>query len=265
MLKAIILFFIFLFTFTAGTEAARNISITSDKSSISLNDEMTITASHSGFTESEKIYLKGAFYKDGSSNYFGYTKVGSSWIKNSATATTQKEVVIGSWDNSVVVKLDYEDTGFIGVGDYKFKLGFYYLTGSGNTSSVNWSSNVLSVGIDKEPSPTPEPESASVSSSGESYLDVDNSPTPKPSQTVSATVTGKNNVKSVKITDVKKEASQFAQIKPIERVDEEIEDAKVLGSSESIYPKIYLFSGLLILAVAAFIFVKREIKERNIL
>ena len=253
---------IFIFLISAsGVLAARSISIATDRNSISLDEEMIITASVSGFTEGEKIYIKGAFYKDGGSNYFGFTKLNDSWVKNSATAKSQKEVTIGDWDESVLAKLDYEDSGYVGIGEYKFKLGFYYLTSSGNTSSVNWSANSLGVSIINEPSPTPEP--VNTNSKSDSENSITDMPTPIPSKVV-ATITGNKTSKSVKITNAKKEASQYAQIKPIEEVEEEENDTQVLGAEDSISSSIYIFSGGFILVAAFIILIKRELKGRKI-
>src|SRR5579872_4404452 len=120
---------------------------------------MTITvASMSGFTSGETIYVKGAIYKDGSTNYFGLTQNGNLWIKNGDSTTNQRQVQIGNWDGSLVLQSDFADSGYTnyGEGDYKVKVGFYYTTSTGSLSSVNWSTNSLDVTInDPDPTPTP--------------------------------------------------------------------------------------------------------------
>jgi len=253
-----------------STEAysARKISITSDKDTLSLDQEMIVTASSSGFTDGEKIYIKGAFYKEGSSNYFGLTKFDTSWIKNSASVKSQREIVIGSWDNSAVVKLDYEDSGFTGIGDYKFKLGFYYLTSSGNTSSVNWSENSLALKIDNEPTPTSSPEKVSNTSTAvtvsETEIKSSNTPTPRKSPTISATT--KKNLESVKISNIQREASAYAKIEPISRTSKiKEEEVQVLGTKDTVFPKVYLASGGLLVIISAFILLKRELRGRKII
>ncbi|HUD20215.1 MAG TPA: hypothetical protein VMR81_07265 [Patescibacteria group bacterium] len=130
--------------------ASRTLSIMGDKTTLLGDEEFTITASASGFTEGETIYIKGAFYQSGSSNYFGYTKSGDEWVKNSAGNTSQRSIKIGEWDGSLVVKSDFTDSGYKGEGDYSLKVGFYY----GSATNVNWSSNALTVTIN-EPDPTP--------------------------------------------------------------------------------------------------------------
>lgn len=152
-LFALLIFIFFLFPLTT-IFAARNLTITGNKSTLFGDEEMVITASSSGFTSGETIYVKGAFYQEGSTNYFGYTKNGDVWIKNGETTTAQRTVTIGSWDQTIVVKSDFSDGGYKGEGEYKVKLGFYYTTSGGNLSSVNWSENILAV-ILNEPDPTP--------------------------------------------------------------------------------------------------------------
>jgi len=120
------------------------------------DEEIVITASVSGFTPGETIYVKGAFYKDRSTNYFGYTKNGDLWIKNSAKTIGQRQVVIGAWDGTITVKSDYSDSGFSGNGNYLLKMGFYTLAKDGDPGSVDWSDNSIIVSL-TQPQPTMTP------------------------------------------------------------------------------------------------------------
>lgn len=84
------------------------------------------------------FYLKGAFKKSGSSNYFGQTKVWGNWIKNGSTYSNQFPITtdsLGNWSGNLEIKPDSEDSGFTGTGDYIFKVGRYTSTGSGPTWS----------------------------------------------------------------------------------------------------------------------------------
>lgn len=139
---------------------ARDLTISANKNSLFGEEELVVTASASGFTSDETIYLKGAFFEDGSSNYFGYTKNNTDWIKNSASSQSQRQVKLSEWDKSLVVKNDGFDTGYKGDKVYKFKVGFYYITSGGNISSVSWSTNVLDIALAYPTStPTPQPTS----------------------------------------------------------------------------------------------------------
>ena len=144
------LLFIGMLSVVPSVIAARNISITGNKISLLGDEEITLVASASGFTDGEAIYVKGAFFQTGSTNYFGYTKNEDNWIKNSVANTSQRAVKIGDWDGTLIIKSDFSDSGYKGEGDYNLKLGFYY----GSFSSVNWSTNNLAVTIN-EPDPTP--------------------------------------------------------------------------------------------------------------
>lgn len=88
-----------------------------------------------------KFYLKEAFRVSGSSNYFGLTKVGSSWIKNSQTYSDQYSITTdanGNWSGNLEIQPDVFDSGYDGNGDYLFKIGRYTSEGSGPT----WSNEV---------------------------------------------------------------------------------------------------------------------------
>lgn len=242
--------------------------ISADKTSLSSDEELNISASVSGFTTNEKIYVKGSFFKDGSSNYFGFTKNNDIWIKNSTTALSQKEVVIGSWDNSVKTKPDFSDTGFSGAGNYKFKLGFYYLTGGGNVSSINWSSNDLIISLSSPPSIENSQTPIKTSMSSKSSSGVSKAPsatkTPTSSSQAVLAASTKNPSKSVKISTHSRSASEYAKIKTITQNDNK-KDVKVLGTKESNFSPIILLSGIVILLAAVFMFVKKELEERNTL
>lgn len=107
-----------------------------------------------------KYYLKGAFVKEGSSNYFGLTKVNGNWASNSLTYNGQFELTTdnsGNWIGQLPVQVDPADSGFTGVGSYIFKVGRYNASGSGPT----WSAST-NITIDTEPAsptntPTPSP------------------------------------------------------------------------------------------------------------
>lgn len=146
---------VFLFT-PQKIFAARSLTITADKTVLNGYEDMTISVSSmSGFTDGETIYIKGAFYKDGSANYFGYTQSNSTWIKNGDSSINQRQIIIGGWDGKLVVKSDFDDSGYVGEGDYKVKVGFYYLTSGGNMSSVNWSNSIDITINNPDPTPTP--------------------------------------------------------------------------------------------------------------
>ncbi len=144
-----------LLIFPLQVSASRSITIGITQSLVEGDGVVPITASLSGFLSGEVIKIKGAFFKEGSTNYFGLTKYGDSWIKNSSNTVNQKEVSVGVWDGVLEVKPDQSDSGFVGSGSYLFKVGFYYYTNGDKLSSVNWSDNILAINITQAQAPTP--------------------------------------------------------------------------------------------------------------
>lgn len=138
-----------LFACAPKVYAARSMTISGNISSLLGDDILIVTASPSGFVEGETIYIKGAFFQSGTTNYFGYTKNNDAWIKNSASNSLQRSIKIGEWDGKLEAKVDYGDSGYKGENDYAFKLRFYY----GAAFSADWSTNELIISI-SEPDPT---------------------------------------------------------------------------------------------------------------
>lgn len=94
------------------------------------------------------FYLKGAFKKADSSNYFGQTLVSGNWIKNGSTYSSQLAITTdssGNWSGDLEVQVDSEDAGFTGTGDYIFKVGRYTSAGSGPTWSNESTIKIVSV------------------------------------------------------------------------------------------------------------------------
>lgn len=112
------------------------------------------------------FYLKGAFIKSGSNNYFGLTRVGSSWVSNGSSYPNQYKITtdgLGNWSGDLEIKPDNEDAGFTGSGDYPFKVGRYTASGSGPT----WSNQTV-VQITPTSSPnSPAPSTTTLKTSSE--------------------------------------------------------------------------------------------------
>lgn len=266
---ALCLFIYCLFPQTAL--AARSISVTSDKTSLFGEEELSLSASMSGFTDGETIYLKGAFFKEGSTNYFGYTKNGDSWIKNSTTSVEQRSVQIGSWDGNALIKSDFSDTGYNGSGNYNLKLGFYYITSGGNISSVNWSSNILSVALD-QPTPTVQttqsagsPTAVSAQATKVPTVAKTTSPkTPTPNKSLSTATQEPKSNNSAKITQGFKISSQQAKLKVIQTPTVSSKEAKVLGAKDNNLPAFMIIGGLFLLIAGGSWFGLKIIKEKGI-
>lgn len=94
------------------------------------------------------FYLKGAFKKADSSNYFGLTRVSGSWIKNGSSYSSQYPITTdssGNWSGNLEVQPDTEDSGFTGSGDYIFKVARYTSSGSGPIWSNESNIKIVSI------------------------------------------------------------------------------------------------------------------------
>lgn len=125
-----------------------------------------------------KFYLKGAFKKEGSSNYFGKTLVSDSWIKNGSSYSSQFPLTTdssGNWSGNLEIMPDSKDSGFTGSGDYIFKVGRYTSSGSGPTWSIEVTIKITAVEVEtsneggaggskSSSSSTPKPTSTSTNS-----------------------------------------------------------------------------------------------------
>lgn len=139
-------------------------SFATSASSISTETEFPVTTTLTHLTPNTPFYLKAAFYKTGSTNYFGQTKVGSTWVKNGQTYKDQLMVTTdsqGDWTGTVLIQADSDDSGFTGNGEYQLKIGRYSATGSGPT----WSNSVsLQLTAQPKSSPSPTPKTSSTPS-----------------------------------------------------------------------------------------------------
>lgn len=132
---------------TSTATSGSTFQVSQIPSKINSDQSFSVSISISGLAASTKYYLKGAFFKSGSTNYFGKTKVGGEWIKNSSTYTSQYSYTTdssGSFNQSLEIMPDDSDSGFSDSGNYLFKVGRYNSTGSGPT----WS-NEVEIAINK--------------------------------------------------------------------------------------------------------------------
>ncbi len=238
-------FLCFLLLSAKQADATRAISISTNKSTLFGFDEMVINASMSGFTNGETIYVKGAFYKDGTSNYFGFTKNGNNWVKNGDTTTSQRQVTVGNWDGNITVKSDFDDGDYKGEGDYKVKLGFYYLTSGGNLSSVNWSSNSVDVAINN-----PDPTSTPIPTPTNTPVPPTATPKPTATPTTKPTATAVPKPTITKVLDTESPSPESSEVVTPSPV---LPTTEVLGTSTSrhinFFPVILIVVSILLFGI----------------
>lgn len=154
---------------TPSSSSSSSSSSNSQTSSFTISNVPSQINSDQSFTRSVNLslpdnpntpfYIKGAFKKSDSSNYFGYTKVSGNWVKNGASFTDQFPITTdssGNWSGNLEVQPDSSDSGYTGTDDYIFKVGRYTLSGSGpnwsNESTINISAVTTNSDQDKTPS-----------------------------------------------------------------------------------------------------------------
>lgn len=116
----------------------------------------------------------------------------------------------------------------------------------------------------KTPSPTKAPTSTKTPTTSKTSTAVLKSPTSINSSAAIA-VQKNSGVKSAKISHGVRSASEFAVIKSVTDTEGKQEDVKVLGAKDEKTYSLILISGILFLASGIFIFVRKFLKERNIL
>lgn len=124
------------------TSKTSTFNISQPPSSIDSTQQFQINIDLKNLTPNSKYYLKGAFKKPDSSNYFGKTKVSNSWVANSSSYSNQYYLTTdssGNWAGSIELLPDPDDSGFTGTGKYIFKVARYDANGGGLT----WSSEYI--------------------------------------------------------------------------------------------------------------------------
>lgn len=133
------------------------------------DDVITISATASGLTPS-KQYLQAAFTREGdTTNYLGFTKnLSGEWYpyKSSPISSELNSYFYNftpsgaSWSGEIQAKINPDDSGFAGPGNYLVKL-FKYITSTGSPSTNTFSIlvNIASVSGQITPTSTPAPSS----------------------------------------------------------------------------------------------------------
>ncbi len=110
------------------TPLSTSITLSNTPQSVDVNNQFDVAVNITNFPANKQLYLKGAFRKSGSTNYFGQTKVSGNWIKNYETYSKQLSISTdqsGNWSGNISIQGDAADSGFIGEDDYLFKVGYY--------------------------------------------------------------------------------------------------------------------------------------------
>lgn len=121
---------------------------------ISSSDIVTVSIQITDQSSTNTVFfLKPAFKKIDSSNYFGLTKVGDEWIKNSDSYNKNIKVTTdrhGNWSGKIEFKVDPFDSGYSGGGKYLLKVVKYTEDGTGPAWSNEHALNIIAKEIETE-------------------------------------------------------------------------------------------------------------------
>lgn len=126
---------------SATNSSLSSFSISNIPAEILSSESFNAQIQMKNFQPNTKYFLKGAFSKSNSTNYFGKTYVISDWVKNSSTYLSQLEISTdnnGNFTGNLKVMPDDTDSGFSGTQNYVFKVARYNNSGSGPT----WSNEI---------------------------------------------------------------------------------------------------------------------------
>lgn len=187
-LLSLIIIILFLLLGNTGKVEAASISLSGGTPTeiTDSNQEYQIQVSlNIDSSDGTKYYLRGAFYKSGTSNYCGYTWNGANWFngpytvsdgwKNLPAVTISSSSAVLSMKN----KLDTNDNGCKDSGTYNFKVMRYTESGSGTFDSQNEQTITVNLPVPTATS-TPVPTNSPMPT---------NTPTPGPTNTPAPTVT----------------------------------------------------------------------------
>lgn len=207
--------FVIIFFLSPTLVFASNLTLSSSQNSLTQNEEFNVNVGFNINTvDGTSYYLRGVFYKDGTSNYCGYTWNGNSWYNGPYSGNGWDQlfpvtVYQSSWSGQLKAKLDASDSGCSSSGEYKFKIQRY----TGNGSSSFDDQNILTLNL-IIPSATPT-----------------NSPTPTIAKTPTPTPTIKPSPTATAIPSAKTVVDSANTIQKVKGTEGE-----VLGTSSKVTP-----------------------------
>lgn len=159
---AIFFLFIFCMVFPSAVFAA-SISLQSDTQALNQYSELSVNAFLSiNSQDNTQYYLRGVFYREGTTNYCGVTWNGSSWFSGPYSTNEGWKnflpisIFNASWSGTLKAKIDTADNGCKDSGSYRFKIQRFTGSGSGVYDPQNELVLVVSVPTPTfTPTPTP--------------------------------------------------------------------------------------------------------------
>lgn len=163
--RAISLCFVFLILFflIPPKVIAASITIQNTPSQIGIGDDYTADVNVSiSVADGTIYYLRGAFFKEGTSNYCGYTWNEVDWFNGPYSSDWKKLLKITitnhAWSGQLKTKVDANDSGCNTSGTYNFRIERFNDTASDGGGTFNDTQNEQTVTIIiPTPTPTPQP------------------------------------------------------------------------------------------------------------
>lgn len=244
LLASFCLFLFFFFYFFPQKALAVAVTVTDAPSAV-FTDPFDVEVKVSSGSANTMNYLRINLYKNGSTNYFGYTFNGTDW-HNDSTYTNYLPIILdsnGNWSGIVKGKLDVASTFYDGSGSYGLKVRRYTAGGT-----YIWSNeNLLTIDA-ATPTPTSSPSPSSTSS-----------PTPTAQNSPAlisnpiGTKVGADFTKDITTgADVLGTNSAFATPKTVK------EEVKTLADSENNLSKIFIGVGVIIILASLGFYIKSE-------
>lgn len=265
-MRAVIALIALLFFVHFVKPAFAAISMTDISSTVinSQDDIVSLTATASGLSSSTQ-YLQVVFTKEGeATDYLGLTgNQQGEWYKYKSSPSLSEDLQIyfysfipvgGAWIGTISAKLDTDDSGFKGQGNYIVKLAKYI-----TSSSPTYSTNQYTLTVNITPTPTPTVTPAPTSTPPPTPTPT-RTPIPSPTQIPTPTLTPKPSI-----------SSQSAEILPATILGENTESdsapKNVLISNETKNPntnfqKILMFIGIVFVAICAILTFQRFKKNK---
>lgn len=126
-----------LLLFPSSAAFAANLTLSASDNNITQDSEISINTFLSiNTTDGTSYYLRGAFFKDGTADYCGYTWNGNKFFSGPYSINEGWKnffpisVVNSSWSGILKVKLDPQDSGCKESGTYLFKIERFTNSGS---------------------------------------------------------------------------------------------------------------------------------------
>lgn len=159
-LPIIFLFFLLLIIFCSPQKIfAATFNLSNSPTQIGISDEYPVDVTLSiSVADGTIYYLRGAFYKNGTSNYCGYTWNGTEWF-NGPYSTQWKNllkitITNHTWSGQLKAKVDPNDNGCNSSGTYLFRIERFNDTSSDGGGTFSDTQNERTVNI-IIPTPTP--------------------------------------------------------------------------------------------------------------